>query len=524
MLMACKRLELNTISPGVATTRLCYLVLGLFTILLMTSFVLLDHLAPIGRRLSKVTGVDPPAYFGVCHALLFHRDFDLSDEFERVKPDDSLWTAVRKETGHRGSSYAIGYSVVAIPFLAAGTALDALVGNPADGYSYFAILGYCLANVILTCIGLTALFTFLHDTAGLWGVSGPRSAVYALFVTGAIFCGTSVGYYAFSQMSHASTFCCGSLFLACWWKVREGTDVRGWAVLGLIGGVLSICRWQDVFYLGAPLLFDLLDGGLRGVLPRLRSRAIYAGVIALCWIPQFLEWKYMYGRFFLIPQGEGFIVLPPHFIPQVLFSSQNGWFFWTPLALLGFCGLLFGAVKVTRVFLPWIVVIALEVALIGSLPITWHGGDSFSSRYLTSCVPLISLGLVTLIYAASGLMRAIVAVVAVACCLFAVLFAIQFRLDLILRHDRLTAAECFTDKLRLLQVKRRKLAVQQAETLLAQGSAAAAVQTLESAEKAYGDNRDLLSALSKAYRASGREADAEHAEKQWEILMQSRLW
>lgn len=514
----------NTAYAEWPQTRLCYLVIGLFTIVLIASFVLLDHFAPVGRRLAKIAGVDPPAYFGVCHALLFHQDFDLSNEFERVKPDDSLWTAVRKETGHRGSSYGIGYSILAIPFLAAGTALDALLGNRADGYSDLAILGYCLANVILTCIGLAALFTFLQDTAGLWGISGSGSVAYALFVTGTIFFGTSVGYYAFSQMSHASTFFAASLFLACWWKVRERTDVRGWAVLGLVGGVLSICRWQDVFYLGAPLLFDLLNGGLRGVIPRLRSRAVYAGVFLLCWIPQLLEWKYMYGKFFLIPQGQGFIVLPPHFIPQVLFSSQNGWFFWTPLTLLGFCGLLFGAVKMPRVFLPWIVVIALEVALIGSLPITWHGGDSFSSRNLTSCVPLIAFGLVTLLYASSGLVRGIITAVAVAFCLFAVLFAIQFRLDLIMRHDRLTAAECFTDKFRLLQVKRRKLAVQQAETLLAQGSAEAAVRALESAERAYGDNRDLLSALSKAYRAIGRQADAEHAGRQWEMLMQSRLW
>jgi len=494
----------------------------MFTIVLICSFVLLDHLAPAGRRLAKVTGIDPPAYFGVSHSLLFHHSFDLSDEYQHVKPDDSPSTAVRKETGHAGSAYGVGYSFLAAPFLAAGTAVDALAGNPADGYSRFAILGYCLANVALTGCGLIALFAFLQQVAGLWGVPEPSSAACALAITAAAFFGTSVGYYAFSEMAHAATFFGASLFLAWWWRVRDRTDIGSWMLLGFFGGVLSISRWQDVFYLGGPLLFDLM-GGLGAIRKRLLSRIAYAAVAALCWVPQLLEWKYIFGRFFLIPQGDGFIVFPPHFVVPVLFSSRSGWFFWTPLTLLGFGGLLFGAAKMPRVFLPWIVVIALEVGLIGCLPATWHGGDSFSSRYLTSCVPLIAFGVATILYASRRLMRRTILAAVAACCLFTILFAVQFRLDLIPRYDRLTATECFTGKFRLREVRRQKLAVQRARDLLGQGSPDAAVATLENAE-AYGEDRDVLLALSAAYRASGREADAHKAADRWNALMQSRLW
>ena len=120
--------------------------------------------------------------------------------------------------------------------------------------------------------------------------------------------------------------------------------------------------------------------------------------------------------------------IPPPWIPEFLFSSQNGWFFWTPLALLGVAGLVFGLVKVGRVFLPWLVVIALEVTLVSSVRTEWHGADAFGARYMTSSAPLVALGLITLLFAASRVMRAITISVAVACCLFTSLFALQFRL------------------------------------------------------------------------------------------------
>jgi hypothetical protein len=513
----------GSISGG-PRTRLPYVVLGVFTVLLIAGFVVADRFAPAGRRLAKVGGIDPPAYFGVSHSLLFDHDFDLTNEFRRFPPDDNPWTRVRPETGRPGSAYAIGYSLLSMPFLAAGTLLDAVAGNPADGYSRFAILGYCLTNIILTCVGLMVLFRFLEQASLFWGVSGARATWYGLFATGAVFFGTTVAYQSFSQMSHASTFFCASLFVACWWKVRERTDVGSWALLGLFGGLLSICRWQEMFFVAAPFLFDLTDKKFWSrFLPWLRSRAAYLGVVALCWIPQLLEWKSIYGKFFSNPYGD-VLVFPPQWVPQFLFSSRNGWLFWTPLALVGVCGLLYGLVKAGRAFLPWLVVIALEVTLVSSVPVTWHGGDAFGSRYMTSSAPLVALGLVTILCVSNRLLRGITIWVTAACCLFTSLSAVQFRLDLIPRAERLTAAECFTDKLRILQVRRRKAAVQQARNYLQQGSADAAVRTLERAADLYGSDRDVWNVLRAAYRAAGRTAEAENADRQWQRVMQSRLW
>ena len=391
-----------------AHTRVSCAILCFSTILLAVFFLIVDGMAPAGRKLAKIGGDDPPMYFDVCHALLFHGSFDLTPEFRRMKPTEDSATPVSPITGHQTSPFPVGYSILAIPFLAAGTVADAIAGNPADGFSHYAVLFYCLTNVVLTGLGLIALFAFLYQVASSFnGVPPARANILALAATCAVFFGTSVAYYAFSEMSHAATFLTGSAFLAWWWRVRERTDVRSWAILGLLAGAVSIARWQDIFFAGAPLLFDLMTGG--SALRRIRSRMVYAAAIALCWVPQMLEWKFMFGKYLTVPQGSGFFVFPPPFIPNVLFSSEHGWFTWTPLALIGVMGLIAGAIQAPRAFTPWIAAVALEVGLIASLPLTWHSGPAFGNRYMTSSAPVIGLGLLFLLCRFTRPVRVVVA-------------------------------------------------------------------------------------------------------------------
>jgi len=444
-----------------------FFILGAFSIALIATFVALDSIAPAGRRLAKISGIDPVGYFGIAHSLLFDHDVDLSNEFERVPPDDNPYTKVQIATHHPGSVWPLGYSLVTIPFLATGVLVDRLAGNPADGYSRFAVLGYCLTNLVLTCIGLFAMFVFLSESGVLWRASTQQRSRYALASVGAFFLGTTVGYYAFTELSHACEFCCVSLLLLCWWRVRERLDARSWAALGLIGGFLSICRWQDSVYLLAPILFDVMNRGLRaGRLARLRNFAIYCAVAAVFWLPQGLEWRSIYGSFRLFPPlGSGFFVFPPRYILELLFSTRSGgWLSWTPLCLIGLAGLIYGAVKNYRVFLPWLIPLALEILLMGSTT-TWHGGNSFGSRYMTSAAPLVGWGLATSLLASNRAGKMALSAATAAACLFTLLFAVQFRLDLIPKGERLTTAEYLTDKFRIDRAWRRKQAVTRAGSL-----------------------------------------------------------
>jgi len=346
-----------------------------------------------------------------------------------------------------------------------------------------------------------------------------------LLVCLAIFFGTDVGFYTFSPMSHIATFFWASVFLAWWWEIRCGTSALRWAVLGIMGGMLSISRWQEIFYLGAPLLLDLLERRYNSDRAAwLRSRVAYAIAAAVCWIPQVLEWKSLFGRYLTIPQGAHFFEFPPVHVAQVLFSSHCGWFFWTPIALLGICGLVYGGIRVSRFYWPLLVVFALELLVLGSLRISWSGHDSFGARYLTSSVPLAAFGLATILFTARPLWRNTFAAFAAVSVAFTLLFAVQYRLDLIPRNNRLTVREAFGDKLHLREAMKRRAAFLAASFEMKTGAYQAAVQKLESAKAANGEDRQLLAALASAYREAGSPAEGAIAEQRLRALRDSQLF
>ncbi|MBZ5677949.1 MAG: tetratricopeptide repeat protein [Acidobacteriia bacterium] len=499
-------------------------IIAAFTVAVLAGFLTLDRIAPAGRRLIKVRGEDPVSYFGTAHSVLFDHDFNLNNEYERMPPDARTWTANQPNSGLPGNVWGLGYPFLEIPLLALGTGVDALAGNPADGYSRWAVFFYCIGSPLIAGCGMVALFTFLCTMAEHWGIMPEdHQSAYALFITLVIFFGTNVGYYAFSQMAHSSTFLFASLFLAIWWRFRESEGAQHWLLLGLIGGFLSICRWQDVLYLGGPLLFDLFGGEVRKKgLAFWRSRLLYAVGVGIWWIPQIVEWKIVYWKYVTIPQGGGIFSFPPAHILQVLLSTQVGWFIWTPVTVFGVIGLLLGAFKETRIYLPWIIVLTLQIAVVGSISF-WHGVESFGARYLLSNTPLIGLGLITIVGASTVWIRRSLAVACAACCAFTVLFAVQFRLNLVPEQTPLTFSELITDKLRLSQVRQRKAAARQASELLSNGDPDSAIRILEGV-LSFGEDRDVDAVLAKAYRAAGKTDQADAAELKSNSFLESKLY
>jgi hypothetical protein len=504
------------------TPRRAYHALAGFLVLLLTAFTVLDYSAPSGRRLSTISGVDKAGYFDTAHSLLFDHDFNLTNEYARIRPADPQWAGICPETGLPGSPWGVGYSILSIPFLALGTAVDAIVGNPADGYSEFARFFYAMGSVVFGGLGLMALFTLLYRAASSWGVESTKAARNSLLIAFAVFFGTNVGYYTFSQMSHAAAFWFVCMFLAHWWEIRSTNVPGSWLVAGLLAGFLSICRWQDVLYAGGPFLYDLMGKEwTKNPIPWLRARLLYCAGIVLCSLPQMLQWNVIYGKYLTLPHGGAIFSFPPKYMLNVLVSSRSGWFVWTPLVFIGVVGVAFALRSHAREFFPWIGVATLELAVVGSMDV-WDGTGAFGARYMLSATPVVALGLAALLCESPKLVARTVAVLAVPCCVFALLFAVQFRLDLIPKNENLTAKEIFSDKLHLLQVRRQKQAAIGAMELVQKGQAATAIQMLENVEK-MGEDRDVLHALAEAYRADGRTTDAQDAKARWKRLMDERL-
>ncbi|MCL6544238.1 MAG: hypothetical protein K6T61_03355 [Bryobacteraceae bacterium] len=494
--------------------RLCTLGFVLAGSLLLALLVVLDFAAPGGRGFLIVTpaNIDSICYFSTAHSLLFDGDFDLSNQLRVMIPPNSplppgslKWVAVQPASGLPGSPYAIGYSLLAMPFLAAGTVADAATGAPPSGYGRFATSFFAGANVVFLTLGLILSFRWLAQLGLRW-IQDSRSAIgWAAVSAGLLVPATALGYYAFTVMSHTASFLATALFLWVWWNRRDSERIRDWAAIGAASGLMALCRWQDVLFLAVLLWHELNRAALRQTLRRPEwwvSR--FAGGLAFLamFLPQMWQWRVIYGSWLTIPQGPQFVEWPPARVLHVLFSSHNGLFFTTPATLAGAAGLLWGLRKDARLFGGLLAAFACQVILVGSLPRHWSG-MAFAMRLLISSTPLLAAGFLFLFLNTRRWTRRAVVGWICAGSLFTLLSAVQWRYEFVPRSSPLTFQEAFADKFRLHRAYRCYKDVQRIERAGGAENPQAAARALEEVMTRFGENRVLLDRLRNLYERSG---------------------
>lgn len=468
-----------------------------FAAILFVLLIGLDAAAPGGRGFLVVTprNVDSIAYFSTAHSLLFDRDFDLTNQFAHMlsrpgteRTRNSRWVAVQPRTGLPSSPYAIGYPLLAMPFLAAGTAIDALTGHRADGYGPWAERVFAASSAALFAAGLLVLHQWLLLVGLQWTGDARSVRRWAGVATLWLAPATAAGYYAFTVMSHSASFFAASLFFFAWWKARDSNDWQPWLAVGAAAGLMTLCRWQNALFLLIPAVYEFPYAF------RQRhwwiSRGAAACMLMLLLAPQFRQWHTIYGSYLTLPQGPQFLAWPPSRVLHVLFSSHNGLFFTTPATLVGAGGLAWAAWRERTTVLPLLLGVVAQVILVGSLPRHWHG-LAFAMRLLISSLPLLSLGLLYLL-----LHRGRAAVLAWICLgsMFTLLSAVQWRYEFVPRRGPLTVDEAFAEKIDLGTAYTRHQAMEQA------GDDA---EALEAVLERFGESRVLLRRLSAACDRAG---------------------
>ncbi len=203
-------------------------------------------------------------------------------------------------------------------------------------------------------------------------------------------------------MAHAPGAAASSLLLLLWLRAREAPERDGrWVAVALVGGLLVSIQRYDAYLLlpavlsGASLVRARFQGDPAGR----RRAALTVGragaAFGLAVLPLVLLTLASPVRFLLNPEVIRTQMLAdwarPHVGP-LLFSSNGGWFAWTPLAVPAVFGLVLLARRDPRVSLALLATLALGVYVLSSTP-TWSAGLSFGARRLTEAYPLLVLGL-----------------------------------------------------------------------------------------------------------------------------------
>jgi hypothetical protein len=116
----------------------------------------------------------------------------------------------------------------------------------------------------------------------------------------------------------------------------------------------------------------------------------------------------------VVPQGRNFMVWLAPRGSEVLFSTRNGWFSWTPVQAVGIVGLLLSLRRTPRLSGVLLFGVLLQVWTNGAVW-DWWGGASFGGRRFDSCLVAVAYGLGFLFTLRFRLVSLVVAALVVVC-------------------------------------------------------------------------------------------------------------
>lgn len=275
-------------------------------------------------------------------SIFFDGDLDLSNQLATW--GDPLGTATLPTTTGKNYLYPVGSSLLELPAFALthGVVLlgNALGGDrPTHGYDAFhqrwTFFGTLLAGFATLLVGYRLARRHASETA-------------ALFAVGIVGLGTGLYFWSvfLCGYAHAWSALTVALVVDYWDLTRGRHDLRRYAILGALLGLVILARAQDVTIAALPLG----EGGLE-LARRLWRRdhrgatrmVGYAGAALAAMVLVSSPQTVVFMRYFDHPFGpyssDNFMQWHAPYLWEVLFSSKHGLFRWTPLAYVSILGL-----------------------------------------------------------------------------------------------------------------------------------------------------------------------------------------
>lgn len=384
-------------------------------------------LLPVPRADQHLLSSDGAYYFAYLRSFMLDFDLNLANEIALYNAPISD-PAHQMRLSHITYAYAIGSALLWLPFFLLAQILIILLNIlggafPTHGYTFIHEFAVTVGSLVYGCLGF-------YCSAELIKKYFPQSAAWAFW---GYLGGSSVIYYFVFEptMSHLNSLGVCALFLwAIELKDTQAMSSRRALTLGLLTGTMFLVRWQNLVFALALLRLwpEFSELTKKQGLQRLVLFGLGSGV--LCSL-QFLFWKATHGRYFLIPQGAGFVDWWHPRFWDILFTTQHGLVSWTPISGLALLGACIWAVR-TRQHMAWWTVLFLglniyiNAAVVGDI----GGGAAFGMRRFINCFPLLGLGLAAM-FSWQGFRPAWKALTVGALLCWNGLFMVQYRLGFI---------------------------------------------------------------------------------------------
>jgi hypothetical protein len=335
---------------------------------------------------------DVKSYYAYLPALFIHQDLKLDFISENPKEYNKWFWPVVTETGNKCIVTSMGMSFLYSPFFFIAHIIAKSTDFKADGYSvpyafmiHFSALFYLILGLLYLRKLLIRYFNQLTTTLTILMV----------------FVGTNLFYYTAyaAPMAHSYGFSLISIFLFYIDKWHDKPTIRYTIGLGLLSGLITLIRPTNilillVFFLWRTKSFKDVVTRIRFFIKKYPLVLLMAFSFFLVWVPQFLYWKMVSGKFLYFSYGGidgSFYWLNPQ-IKNILISFRKGWWLYTPLMFVATLGTYLLLRKMKDFFLPVIIFLVVNIYVQSSWWCWWFGGSfglrAFIDSYGIMAIPL----------------------------------------------------------------------------------------------------------------------------------------
>jgi len=193
---------------------------------------------------------DSAGHLAYIRSLALDGDIYFGNEFDSLGVQ-RVWNHL-SQTGHTINMFAAGSSLLWAPFFALRHAVaflqraagaDVAVDRLSGPYLQALHFGSCFFGllVLLLCWRLAKCY------------SRPRDVTHALLY---VSLGTPFVYYFFFHgvFAHVNSAFTVAAFVLYWHTTRRDVGLKRWAILGVLGGLAALVRWQDAIFFLCPIL------------------------------------------------------------------------------------------------------------------------------------------------------------------------------------------------------------------------------------------------------------------------------
>ena len=316
-------------------------------------------------------------YFATLRSLVVDGDLDFQNEYRILGASEGHFQPTA--TGRLPNTFSVGPALVWAPayLLVHGLGYLGLFRPTGFGYPYFTAVSTVTAMGGL--LGVLWLYRLVRRYS-----EPPAAFLSALLIWWGTF---HIWYMVFEpSMSHALGMASVSGFLLL--SHHSARSRWDFALLGLAAGMVILIRWQNAVFLPAGLGI-LWAGEAR---PKWSGLSLAALTALAVFLPQIVFWRLIYGEYFLVPQGGGYLLWSAPGLEAVLFSSRHGLLSWSPVLWLGLAGLFFLLRKTPLAAASLLSALAVTT-YINAAVFDWWAGASFGARRFDGALAAFGIGL-----------------------------------------------------------------------------------------------------------------------------------